>query len=339
MSEIKQILKELTEADGLGGLTDALDVAESYLSQYASVRRSGLSLIGEIKGDSDYTVLLDAHIDQIGMVVTSVKEGFVRVAAAGGIDRRMLAGMKVTIHASKTIRGVFCSVPPHLGKTDEVAKINEMYIDTGLSQRAEEIISVGDRVTFEQSFSELIGDRVTAKSLDNRAGCAALIRCAELISKKKPPCNVVFLLSDLEELGGRGAAVESYSIYPDEAVAVDVSFGTALDVPASESGTLGKGAMLGISPVLSKNVTDRLKAAAESSKAPFQLEVMGGRTSTNADKITYTRGGVPTGLLSIPLRNMHTPVEVADIKDIESVAVILAEYVNNCKRSQREKSR
>ena len=333
MSQIKQILKDLTEADGLGGLTGALDVAENYLSQYASVRRSGLSLIGEIRGNSDYTVMLDAHIDQIGMMVTSVKDGFVRVAAAGGIDRRMLAGMKVTIHSREAVRGVFCSIPPHLGKSENVPKLDEMYIDTGLGSKAEEIISVGDRVTFEQTFCELAGERVTTKSLDDRAGCAVLLRCAELLQGKQLPCNVVFLLSDLEELGGRGAAVESYSIYPDEAVAVDVSFGTALDVPPHESGTLGKGAMLGISPVLSKKVTDGLKAAAQESGALLQFEVMGGRTATNADKITYARGGVPTGLLSIPLRNMHTPVEVVDIRDIESAAAILAEYVITQKRN------
>lgn len=329
MSDLKQMLKDLTEADGLGGLTEALDTAERYLSKYASVRRCGNNLLGEIKGKKDYTVMLDAHIDQIGMMVTSVSDGFVKVAAAGGIDRRMLSGTRVTIHGREAVRGIFCSVPPHLGKSDNVQKIDEMYIDTGLGKRSEEIISVGDRVTFEQSFAELAGSRVTARSLDNRAGCAALIRCAELLKGHELPCNVAILLSDMEELGGSGAQTQSYALCPDEAVAVDVSFATAPDVPEHESGALGKGAMLGISPILSRQVTEELKAAAKGADVDFQTEVMGGRTSTNADKITAVRGGVPAGLLSVPLRNMHTPVEIIDLNDVESVSKILAKYILN----------
>ena len=327
MSDLIEILKELCESDGISGVYDALSVAEKHLSKYATVRREGNNLIGEIKGKTDYTVMLDAHIDEIGMVVTAVNNGFLKVSNVGGIDRRMLAGMKVTVHGRKKVRGVFCSVPPHLDKEDKVLKIEEMHIDTGLGDRAKEVISIGDRVTFEQSFERLLGNKVTAKSLDDRAGCVALIRCAELLSQKELPCNVVFLLSDAEEIGGMGAKTESFKIFPDEAVAVDVSFGNAPDIASEKTGTLGDGAMLGISPLLSKQVTDGLKMAAESKNIKFQYEVMNGKTGTNADHIALTKSGVKTGLLSIPLRNMHTPVEVVDTADIESVAEILAEYI------------
>lgn len=327
MEHLKQMLKELCEADGLNGVFDALDVAESYLSKYAKVRREGNNLIGEIKGKSDCTVMLDAHIDEIGMVVTAVNNGFLKVSNVGGIDRRMLAGMKVAIHGKEQVRGVFCSTPPHLDKNDNVKDIEDMYIDTGLGDKATEVISVGDRVTFEQTFESLLGTKVTAKSLDNRAGCASLIRCAELLSGRDLPCNVMILLSDAEEIGGTGAKTKTFKNFPDEAVVVDVSFGNAPDIEAEKTGTLGDGAMLGISPLLSKAVTDDLKRAAESKGIKFQYEVMGGKTGTNADHVALTRSGVKTGLLSIPLRNMHTPVEVVDIADIESVANILAEYI------------
>ncbi len=327
MHSLKQLLKELCEADGLNGVLDALDVAERHLKKYATVRREGNNLIGEIKGKGDHTVLLDAHIDQIGMVVTNVSNGFLRVANVGGIDRRMLAAMKVTVHGKEKVGGVFCSTPPHLDKEDNVKKIEDMYIDTGLGDKATDIISVGDRVTFEQSFACLLGDRVTARSLDNRAGCASLIRCAEILQGKELPCNVTILLSDAEEIGGSGAKVKAFSIFPDEAVAVDVSFGNAPDIPFEKTGKLGGGAMLGISPLLSKNVTDGLKNAADLKGIKYQFEVMGGKTATNADHIALTRSGVPTGLVSIPLRNMHTPVEVIDVNDVESVAKILAEYI------------
>ena len=319
MQTVKNILKNLCEADFIGGVGSAIDVAEKHLSKYCTVRRLGNNLIGEIKGKNDYTVLLDAHIDQIGMVVTSISGGFLKVAAAGGVDRRMLAGMRVTVYGRETVNGVFCSTPPHLSKSDDVLKIEDMYIDTGLGDRASEVISAGDRVVFSVDFTELVGDKVTGKSLDDRAGCAALIKCAEMLSGKDLPCNVVFLLSDMEELGGMGAKTMSFGVSPDVAVAVDVSFGNAP--------VLGDGAMIGISPILSNVVTKSLKEIANTKGIKHQLEVMGGKTSTNADKIVDTKCGIPTGLLSIPLRNMHTPVEVIDVNDIMSVAEILANFV------------
>ena len=127
MSDLKQLLKELSEADGLGGVSDALEVAERHLKKYASVRREGNNLIGEMKGKSDYTVMLDAHIDQIGMVVTAIKKGFLHVANIGGIDRRMLAAMRVNIHGKRTVTGVFCSTPSHLGKDDKAKNFEDMY--------------------------------------------------------------------------------------------------------------------------------------------------------------------------------------------------------------------
>ncbi len=326
MSELIKMLSELCEADGVSGLDGCLSVAEGYLGRYAKTHRSGGSLIGTLKGKSDKTLLLDAHIDQVGFTVTSLSGGFLKVAAIGGIDSRMLPGMRVTVHGKSPVGGVFCSTPPHLSGDDRPMKLDDMYIDTGLADAAE-YVSLGDRVTFRGGFSALCGTKVTARSLDDRAGVAALLRCAELLKDKELPLNVTILLSDMEEIGGSGALTESFSLCPDEAVAVDVSFGNAPDIPAYESGKLGKGAMIGISPILSKSITKGLKAVAIKASLPFQFEVMGSRTATNADKITSVRGGVPTGLVSIPLRNMHTPAEVVDLNDIEATAKLLAEYI------------
>ncbi len=327
MQTVKSVLKNLSEADFIGGVGTAIDIAEKHLSKYCAVHREGNNLIGEIKGKLDYTVLLDAHIDQIGMVVTSVDGGFLKVAQAGGIDSRMLAGMRVTVYGKEIVGGVFCSTPPHLSKSDAVIKTEDMYIDIGVGDKAGDVISVGDRVVFSADFTELAGDKVTGKSLDDRAGCTALIKCAEMLSGKDLPCNVVFLLSDMEELGGMGAKTMSFGITPDVAVAVDVSFGNAPDISPDKTGVLGGGAMIGISPVLSTSVTNSLKEIANKNGIKHQFEVMGGKTSTNADKIVDTKCGVPTGLLSIPLRNMHTPVEVVDLNDIMSVAEVLANFV------------
>lgn len=329
--EIKKLLKELCESDGMGGLDGTLKTAEKYLSGFAEVRRSGGSLIGTINGDGQKTVLLDAHIDEIGMMVTGIDNGFLKVAAAGGIDHRILAAMRVRIHGKKTVAGVFCSVPPHLKKKDSAPPdFDSLYIDTGLGESASDVISVGDRVTFDQTFEELAGDAVTGKSLDNRAGVAALIRCAELLKDKALSCRVVILLSDMEELGGDGAKTEAFSLYPDEAVVVDVSFGNAPDIPPDKTGVLSDGPMIGVSPALSARVTDRLKNAAGALKMKYQTEVIGGKTSTNADVVAVTGSGIPCGLVSIPLRNMHTPAEIVCVGDIENTAELLAEYIAGC---------
>lgn len=328
--DIKKVLKELSMADGLGGIKNALIVAENELKKFAKVRFSGNSLIGVMDSHKSTTVMLDAHIDQIGMMVTSIKDGFLKVSAAGGIDARMLPAMRVNIYGKKTIKGVFCSVPPHLAKKDDSApSLDNLYIDTGFDS-LEGIVSVGDRVAFDMSFTELSGDLVTGKSLDNRAGVASLILAAERLSKKELPCNVIILFSDMEEIGGDGAKTETFSLSPQRAIVVDVSFGNAPEIPPEKTGVLGNGGMIGISPALSKEITDNLQKAAEKANIPYQLEVMGGKSSTNADHIAVTKSGVPTGLVSIPLRNMHTPVEVVSIKDIESVADILCEYILNC---------
>ena len=293
----------------------------------AKVERFGTSLIATMGDESDEAVLLEAHIDEIGMLVTDIKDGFLSVAAAGGIDSRMLSGMRVKIHGKELLNGVFCSVPPHLRKGEaQVPSFDNLYIDTGLKEKAAELISVGDRVTFSTSFVQLQNTLVTSKALDNRAGVASLIRCAQILSTKKINKKVVLLFSDLEETGGSGAATAAYKIDAKTAVAVDVSFGNQPGV-SDKTGELGNGAMIGVSPILSQEVMNSLKAVAQKNGIKYQMEIMGGKTSTDADHIALTREGVKTGLLSVPLRNMHTPVEVVDIEDIESVADILAGFV------------
>lgn len=327
--ELKNLLKDLCEADYIGSVGDALKVAESHLSKFCEVRRSRGNIIGKMCGKGDGALLLDAHIDEIGMMVVDVTDdGFVRVTAAGGIDYRMLAGMRVKIHAKETVLGVFCSIPPHLrGGDGKVLKLDELYIDTGLGDRAKDIISLGDRVTFKQTFSSLMKNCVTAKALDNRAGVATLISVAEKLQGKELPFDVYFLLSDQEETTTAGALTKSFEIEPRRAIVVDVTFGNAPDIAPDKCGVLGKGAMIGVSPSLDLDMCDELRAVAKDKNLPYQVEVMGGKTGTNADVIASVKGGIKCGLVSIPLRNMHTPVEVVDVSDIESASEIISEYI------------
>ncbi len=319
--DLKVVLKELCDAEGS---LSALEISEKYLKEFCETKRHGNSLVASF-GEGE-TVLLEAHIDEIGLIVTDVKNGFLKVAPVGGVDARMLPGMRVKIHGKETVFGVACSTPPHLKKDgDETPSFDNVYIDIGLSEKAEEIISEGDRITFIGDFCCLQGSHVTARSIDDRAGVVAVLFAAEMLYKEKVSKKVTVLLSDQEETGGAGAKTATFSLDPIYAVAVDVSFGNQPGV--SECGILGDGAMIGVSPLLSNEVTEKLKAVAKNNGIKYQLEVMGGRTSTDADHIALSKTGVKTGLLSIPLRNMHTPVEVVDLEDIKSVARILAGFV------------
>ena len=328
--DIKDILFSLSKKDAIGTVTEASDCAREILSEYAEVKKGGnLSVVGFIKGKSDYTILLDAHIDQIGMIVTDVdEEGFLTVSNSGGIDIRALPARAVTVHGKEKIPAVFCSTPPHLSKGEaEYTDISEIKLDTGLGVKAKEIVSVGDYVTFSAAPTSLSGDLVTGRSFDDRSGVACLLEVAKRLAGKELPISVAILLSDGEELGMRGATTAAFDINADEAIALDVSFGDGIGISENECGKLNKGAMIGVSPVLCRELSDRLIDLAEQNGIKYQLEVMGGKTGTNADVISVSRGGVKTCTVSIPLRNMHTEVETLSLSDLNSVCDLLEKYI------------
>lgn len=330
MIDIKNILSSLSGSVGIGNITEAADLAEQHLSHYGTVDTFGvLGRALTLKGERDYTVLIDAHIDEVGFVVTNVShDGFLTVKNCGGIDLRHLSAKPVTIHSKEKLTGIFISTPPHLSKEDNVPEdISKIKIDTGLGAKAAELISIGDFVTFKTSPRFLNDNTVCSKSLDNRAGVAALILLADKLHREKLPVNVMLLLSDAEELGLRGARTAIFGKRIDEAVVVDVSFGDGPDIAPDKCGKLGGGTMVGVSAFLNSDITSSFKKIAKEKKIPHQIEGIGSGTSTNADVISVSERGIPTGLLSIPLRNMHTDTEVVDLRDIESVADILAKYI------------
>lgn len=325
---IKETLFELSNAVSIGDITDASAKACQILSKYTEATQKGINVVGKLAGEGDYTLMLEAHIDEVGFVVTDVdQDGFLTVKNCGGIDLRMLPARAVTIHGKEQITGVFCATPPHLGGPKEYDDISALKIDTLLGEKAQELISVGDFVTFNTKACELQNGRITGKSLDNRAGVASLLLLSERLQGKKLPYNVVFAFTDAEELGNRGAITTSFAQSPDEAIVIDVSFADAPDVPSNECGSLGGGAMIGMSPVLDKEMSKKFVAIAKENNFNYQTEVMGSRTGTNGDVISVSKSGVKTGLLSIPLRNMHTDCEIIDIKDIENVCDLLENYI------------
>ena len=316
----------------MGGSGEAKNVIKNLASQYAPTEElNDGGIVATLKGATDYTLLYEAHYDQIGFVVTEVIEGgFVHVGNAGGIDPRILPATRVKIYGKEVVKGVFTSVPPHLKGDDGAApELSSLSVDTGLTDNIFDIISLGDRVVFDAPPCMLGDDTINAASLDDRAGCAALIYALQNLWGKELPVTVKFLFADKEELGMRGATTSVFGIDPDEAVAVDVSFGDTPGVPPYQTGKMGGGAMICHSPALTKSVIDGLFAA--SKDLSTQPEVTGGRTGTDIDVISISRCGVKSGLVSVPQRNMHTPAETVRITDVKSVADVLINYALNHK--------
>ena len=274
-------------------------------------------------------ILIDAHMDEIGMIVTFVdEEGFIVPGNIGGMDIRMLPSQRVVVHGTKDIPGIVSSIPPHLSG-DRASDIGSVRIDTGFSEKElRKYVKPGDTISFASECHTLLNGRVSGKSFDNRAGALVLIRTADKLMKTRTDnCSYSFLFSSAEEIGERGAKTACFEIDPDIAIAVDVSFAACHGENPSKCGKMGEGPMIGFSPSLSREITEMLCKAAERIKIPYQKEVMNGLTGTNADQFSVCRKGVKTCTVSVPLKYMHTSAEVIDIKDIELASDLLAEFI------------
>ena len=334
---MKETLFALCSAEGVSGKNcDVTKTAKDLISKFTDdVRVDVNGNVIATTGNADgKTLLLDAHLDQVGFIITFIDEqGFLKLHPCGGLDTRILLGTHVKVHTlTDKLDAVISCIPPHLlsaGDEEKAVSMKDIWADTGLpADVVKKTVFPGDYVTFAYTPKELLGDMITSPATDNRASVAALIRCAEIIRDKKiKDYKVVFLFSLAEELGGMGARVAAFDIAPDEAIAVDVSFAKQPGVPEYNVGVLGKGPMIGIAPSLSRDISKELFSIAQELNIPYQTEVMGGDTGTNADDISGSRSGVPTGLVSIPQRNMHTQVEVVNLNDIENTAQLLAAYI------------
>ena len=332
--DIKKTVTALAEAGGASGSEKcAAELALAMLREYCpDAEIINGNVIGRFGAHKEGLPLLvlDVHIDQVGFIVTYITdEGFVKVGNIGGIDRRLLPAQPVVIHGKRDVKGVICSVPPHLTNGgSEVLEMEDAAIDTGMSRsELEEVIGAGDSITFDVTCRDLIGSRITGGALDDRCGVASVLYTLELLRDKPLAYNVAVIFSTQEEVGERGAKIGAYELDPDIAIAVDVSFAYAIGEDESKCGYLGKGPMIGISPSLSREISDNLIKAAEAEDIPYQREIMSGLTSTNADRYSVNRCGAKTCTVSIPLRNMHTPVEVIDLEDVEMTAKLLAGFI------------
>lgn len=336
--DVRKILETLAGEKGPSGFErpvakTAQTLLESYVDETYFDRLGSLVGVKRCGKPNAPKVMLDAHLDEIGLMVTGIEEGFLRFTEIGGVDPRMLPDREVTVLAEEPLFGVVACLPPHVQTAkdhDKAMPADELYIDVGLSQEeAERRIPIGTPITYRCGCFPLGENRVCGKSMDDRACFTALLRCAELLKDETLDCDLYILGSTREEVNGAGAACAAFAIVPDACVAVDVTHGDSPDAPKDKTFRLGGGPVVGLGPNCVKRLSTALREAAKAQDIPIQLEVMTGHTGTNAWGVQVAREGVATAVLSVPLRYMHTPVEVLELDDVENTARLLAAFVKS----------
>ncbi len=322
---VAELFREYTE-----GFNDAAVTTDVNGNVYASVT-------GEIEPENAPTLLIMAHQDEIGMIVTRIEEnGMLRIASVAGVDPRALPGGRVLVCGRQALLGVVGATPPHLvSSSDASYKMEELTVDLGLPfDKVAELVTPGDRVTFEPLPPlELKNGLIASKTLDDRALVAAELYCLALLKKRRFMGKVVMCASVNEEKTGLGAVTGSYHADPDMGIVMDVTFGKC---DCHSDGFDMDKLTLACGPNLHPVIFKRLKSAAEAAKIPYELEPCMGRTGTDATDMQVSRRGVPCGLISPPVRYMHTNVEVIDRETLLNCGRLLAEFICNIDRDWRD---
>ena len=337
--ELTKLIMRLADAQGVSGQEAAAaafcaDIMELYTDRVEIKNGNVLAHFGE-RSDKKSHVLIDAHLDRVGMIVTHITDdGFIKADCIGGLDRRLFPAQRVVIHGAEDIKGVICTLPPHLKKDSAVIEKDRIYIDPCMSaENVKRLVCPGDMISFDSPCTELLGGRICGAALDDRCGIAAVIFAVDSLKGQYDslPFTFTVMFSAQEELGERGACIGAFEVDPDISIAVDVSFALSKGEDANKCGELKKGCMIGFAPSLDRSLSNWFRVYAQKNGVPFQTEVMNGQTGTNADRFSVNRCGSKAVTLSIPLRYMHTPCEVIDTEDVVNTAKLIAAFLKEGK--------
>ncbi len=334
--DIYEILERLCLASGPSGregpVTEAaLELLRPLMDEVWTDRFGNAVGLRRCGKPNARRVVLDAHLDEVGLLITGAEDGFLRFRSVGGIDPRMLPDREVTLLTDPPTFGLVAVLPPHVqkaGDADKSLPLSELYIDAGLTQEEGEAL-IGTFAVPRGSFRVLENQVVSTKALDDRAGFAALLRAAELLKDTDLDVDLYLLGSSREETNGGGALVGAFAIEPDCFVAVDVTHARTPDGPRDETFPAGKGPAIGIGPNITRWMSDRFRTKAEELGLSWSAEVMAGNTGTNAWRVQTAREGIATAVLSLPLKYMHSPVETLALSDLEDTAALLAAFVRD----------
>jgi tetrahedral aminopeptidase len=331
-----ELLKTLTEAPGTAGDEDRvrsviLDAVTPLVDEVRTDAMGNLIALKRGRGDGSQRVMIAAHMDEIGLMVTGFDQGFVRFTNVGGIDWKVLPSQEVVVHGRSDLPGIVASRPPHVLPADERNKPmqkEKLFIDVGLS--AEELtaqIGIGDFITISRETIQLGEKYATGKAFDNRACVTAMILMLHQLQNLSHQWDLYAVATVQEEIGMRGAVTSTFGVQPSIGIALDVTFARQPGASEEETVEWDKGPSIALGPNMHPTLHERLVKTAKSSEIPYVIEVLPGNSGTDAWPMQVTQAGIPTGLLSIPIRNMHTPAETVVLKDIERTARLLASFV------------
>jgi endoglucanase len=271
-------------------------------------------------------------MDEVGLMVTGITDkGFLHFTNLGGVDARILPGQEVIVHGTEDLVGIIGAKPPHLideSEANKAPKIADLSIDLGMTaERVKKLVHVGDNVSYRHYPMYLNKNGYSSKSLDDRAGVAAMIETLKELKKLEFNSEVIAAATVQEEVGVRGAIVGAFDIQPDLAIVIDAGHGDIPDASKEDVYTLGKGPAIGVGPVLNQALTKFLFSVAKECQIPYQIDVEEGSTGTEAWATQISGRGIPTLLVSIPVRYMHTTVETLDINDVSNTARLISRFI------------
>lgn len=337
--ESKEFLLELLNTPSPSGMEQEIQRKwASYVRGYADrieTDNEG-NVTGIINPDAKFKILLAGHCDEIGFIVKRIDDkGFIRFAAVGGISPKLAPGMKVEVLGyKKHITGVVGVNPEHFQESKDKIEFEDLYIDCGAVSREEmdQHVRFGDLIVYKREPELLLNDRVSGRGLDNRTGAFIVAEVLKNVARKNPKVGVYCASTVSEEIGTKGAYAAGAGTAPDMAVICDVTFATdhpGIDTDKHGEVFLGKGPALGLGPAVSMKINEMIEKAAEKTGIKLQYELYTSNTGTDGDRIRFTGKGVPIALVSLPLRYMHSPVEVASFKDIDEEITLLSELIMN----------
>ncbi len=327
--------------------SEARDVIKKYVEKNADDFQTDAlgSCHASLEGSGGPTLMLAGHLDELGLIIKHVNsKGYLYFDAIGGHDRSMISGRRVDILTRNgVIRGVTGKRAIHLMTPEDrkrVPELHQMWIDIGAKSKEEalERVTIGDAAVYDHGLESLHGSLVVSRAFDDKSGAYAVNEALLRLKKgKKPNAKVVAVSTSQEEIGTRGAIPSAHLVNPDVALVVDVSHAT--DHPDADhrkygSFELGGGPILTRGPNIHPAVFERLLKCAQKNKIQVQIEADPRPTGTDARAIQVSRDGVPTGLVGIPLRYMHTPSEVIDLNDLESVVKLLVAFARSLRKGE-----
>ena len=338
MTDVRELLNKLLISSGPSGdETSIINTISNYFSAFiGNCYTDNLGNLIAHKSGSGKKIMLVAHADEIGLMIKYIDEnGFLYFDKVGGIDDSILPGRKVLIKGiSNSIMGVIGKRPIHfMDSSNDSAKISieDMWIDIAAHNRceAESLVEIGSFATIVSPPTYLSKDVITSKALDDRIGILILLSVA--CSKLSTSADVYFVASVQEELGARGILAATQTINPDVGIVIDVSHAT--DYPSVSpmkygNISLGKGAVISVGPNMNKEIVSLFKKVALDNSIPFQIEPIPYPSGTDAQMIQVSGAGVRTGLIGVPCRYMHTPVETVSLEDVEAAIKIIIGYLN-----------